>query len=272
MMSIYHMHEGSFAVPEGWRDQSMTVFRLPVAKGKEAAIVITRDYETSIDDPMEYARAQQEAAKKNFPGFKSLGIQEQAVAEKTAAVVDYQWRANGSVLLRQRQAYLKHEQVMLTLTVSTQFDDFDRVEPAWSSVLGSLRLATQPTEEPEAECAPMQTLPHVFVLSTKTRELRIYPNAAAASAQVDAFEVEDAHWLFFDSKGEPLRYQWNVSNKRSLLSRQAGTFELLPDPANVGGNLRTRLRGAILQSGVEPFDDLAAVELHLSGQPVQRAS
>jgi hypothetical protein len=271
-MTTYHMHEGSFSVPEGWRDQSMTVFRFPSPKGKEAAIVITRDYETSIDDPMEYARAQQEAAKKNFPGFKSLGVQEQVIAEQTAAIVDYQWRANGSVLLRQRQAYLKHEQVMLTLTVSAQFDDFDRVEPAWSGVLASLRLASRQDEAPATEDAPAQVLPHVFVLSTKTRELRVYADVAGASAQVDAFEVEEAHWLFFDSTGEPLRFRWTVPNKRSLLSRQAGAFELMPDPANAGGNLRTRLRGATLQTGMAPFDDLAAVERHLRGEPAKSAS
>jgi hypothetical protein len=262
-MSEYYMHEGTFNVPDGWRDQSMNVFRLPASKGKEAALIITRDYETSIVEPSEYAQAQQEAAKKNFPGFKSLGVTDRTVAGQPAAVVDYQWRANGSVLLRQRQAYIRHEQAMLTVTVSAQADDFDRVEDTWLQALDSLRLGARPPASLAANEEIAPRLPHVFALSTKSRGLVVYPCTEDACAKTDAFEVEDGQWLFFDSAGTPLRVHWALANKRALLARQPGQFAIELDEANAGGMLNTRLRGVTLLSGSHPLSDLAAIEEHL---------
>ena len=60
-MSQYHLHEGLLHVPEGWRDQTMNVFRLPGGNSnKDAAIILTRDYETTLDTATDYASAQQE--------------------------------------------------------------------------------------------------------------------------------------------------------------------------------------------------------------------
>ncbi len=140
-MPNYHLHEGLLSVPEGWCDQSMNVFRIPGKNSnKDAAIILTRDHETPVETSTEYADAQQEAAKKSFPGYRHIDRIETQVDGQAATIVDYQWRSNGSALLRQRQLYVRHQAVMLTLTASAMANEFERIDEIWQELLISFKL------------------------------------------------------------------------------------------------------------------------------------
>lgn len=270
-MSLYHVHEATFAVPAGWRDQSMNVFRLPGKNGdKDAAIILTRDYDTPLQDAGEYADAQQEAAKKSFPGYRSLGREDTEIGHQPATVVDYQWRSNGAALLRQRQAYVRHQGAMLTLTLSVLATEFARVEAAWNEFLGSFRLVERPAEpEPVSDMPePGAPLPHVFVLSTRDRHLHVFPDAAQACAQVDPLEVEQDDWVFFDSTGAPLKPRFVIGNKRGVFKKEPGRYELTADTAGVALPLHKRLRGVVIARPHGPFTTLDRLAAHLEGRPL----
>lgn len=266
-MTTYHMQEGTFSVPEGWRDQSMTVLRMPTSsKAKEAAIIVTRDYETPLTDVNEYADAQQKTAKESFPGFKALGREESTLAGQPAVIVDYQWRANGTVPLRQRQAYVRHEDVMLTLTVSAQANEFGGIEDAWRRVLSTLNLFTR--DEPvQAVPGPLsEELPHVFALSARDRGLVVYADTPDACAKCDPFEVQDAGWIFFSSSGRPLKAIFEIENRRGVFKQRPGRFVLQPDTAGVEPHLGTRLDRVTGIQGLAPFATVEDVAAHLDAR------
>lgn len=264
-MKTYHLHEGTVVIPEGWRDQTMNVFRLPGKNGgKEAAIVITRDYETALESPLEYADAQQEAARKAFAGFKPLGRNEAVLGGQPAAVVDYQWRANGTVMLRQRQVYVRHQGAMLTVTLSGVVSEFQNLEPAWEQVMASFQLLDRNDEPDVAPPSAALSLPFVFALSTAERHLHVYEDEADACRQVDAFEVEDGGWVFFSSTGRPLTVNFLAKNRRGMFSQESGKYMLSPDIAGVALPLQQRLRGATLVKPLAPLETMNSVEVQLA--------
>ena len=269
-MSQYHLHEGLLYVPEGWRDQSMNVFRLPGANSnKDAAIILTRDYETTLEAPSEYATAQQEAAKKSFPGYKQISLSAIEVDGSPAAVVDYQWRSNGSALLRQRQLYVRHQSAMLTLTASAMANEFERIDEVWQELLISFRLFERETGGFEVEeIAEIEQLPHVFVLSTRDRQLHVLESSEQASRRIDPMEVESEGWVFFTSSGAPLKPIFVKPNRRSLLRVERGFYELVLDTAGVSLPLQKRLSGVSGLIGAPPFDTLEALRSHLESVAV----
>ena len=264
-MSHYHLHEGVLSVPEGWRDQSMNVFRLPGSNSnKDAAIILTRDYETTLGSPGEYASAQQEAAKKSFPGYKQISSSDLEVDGCPASVVDYQWRSNGSALLRQRQLYVRHQTAMLTLTASAMASEFERIDDVWQELLSSFRLFEREKEATEAEApADAEQLPHVFALSARDRQLHVFENPEQACRRTDPLEVESDAWVFFQSDGAPLKPVFVKPNRRSMLRVERGFYELVLDVVGVSLPLQKRLAGVSGLVAAPPFDTLEVLRNHL---------
>lgn len=264
-MSHYHIHEGLLCVPEGWRDQSMNVFRLPGSNSnRDAAIILTRDYETTLEAPAEYASAQQEAAKKSFPGYKQISVSELEVDGYPAAIVDYQWRSNGSALLRQRQLYVRHQSAMLTLTASAMANEFERIDDIWQELLASFRLFERETEAAEVdEPTEVEQPPHVFALSARDRQLHVFENSEQACRRTDPLEVESEAWVFFRSDGAPLKPVFVKPNRRSMLRVERGFYELVLDGVGVSLPLQKRLAGVSGLVGAPPFDTLEVLQSHL---------
>mgnify|MGYP000910981467 CR=1 FL=1 len=264
-MSQYHLHEGLLHVPEGWRDQTMNVFRLPGGNSnKDAAIILTRDYETTLDTATDYASAQQEAVQKSFPGYKQISTSELEIDGCPAAVVDYQWRSNGSALLRQRQLYVRHQSAMLTLTGSAMADEFARIDDVWQQLLSSFRLFEREVESPElAEAAVVEILPHVFALSARNRQLHVFATTLDACQQIDPLEVEDDGWVFFASTGKPLKPNFIKPNRRGMLRTERGFYELVADTVGVSLPLDKRLGGVSIAQGMDPFQTLEAIKAYM---------
>jgi len=128
----------------------MQVFRLPGEGGSgDAALIVTRDYETQLESPVEYAKAQLRPLQKQFVAFRLSAELATEVAGRVVALLDYEWTAN-DVVLRQRQAFVRAEACMLVLTLTARSESFAPLEDTWASVLQSLRLRDEAPREPAA--------------------------------------------------------------------------------------------------------------------------
>lgn len=146
----YRLHEGELALPAGWSDQSMQVFRKPGQDGrKDASLVITRDYETSFEDVKQYVKRQQDVMKKQFPGFKVLREGELTLDGQPSALLEYEWSPQNTTL-RQRQAFLRCPDCVLTLTLSAMSDEFSQHEETWSLAVSSFKVRRD-SDAPEKE-------------------------------------------------------------------------------------------------------------------------
>ncbi|WP_323123410.1 DUF1795 domain-containing protein [Burkholderia alba] len=267
-MTAYRLHEGRVTLPAGWRDKTMNVFHLPDDAGrKDVAFVVTRDYDTPLDDVAAYADAQQAAFKKQFPAYKPLLREAITLDGLPALMLEYQWRSDKSVL-RQRQAMVRLDDAMLVFTLNARTEDFDRHIPAWESILASFKhLPPEPEPVEAPSLVATGVLPHVFALSGKTRVLHVYPNADAAVAAVDAQEVEDHHWVFFASDGSPLAAKITQRSRHGLF-KATGRYELHPNPADPGLRLAHRLNAVAGVEGSPPFasiHDIASYMNRLAG-------
>jgi len=265
-MSAYRIHEGGVVIPEGWCDQTMNVFRLAEAGGgKDAALLITRDRDTPLTEVAEYAEAQQEAFKHQFPGYRALSRQDAELDGLPAIVLDYKWRSQ-NVTLRQRQAMVRLDEAMLIFTLSARASEFDRHVAAWDSLLASFKRELPPEAQPTPAPSLMGTavLSHVFALSTQTRTLHVYPDAEVAAAAIPGLEVTQGHWVFFSSDGTPLQPAFTLRNRLGLLRSHSGRYELQPDPDSAGGPLDLRLNQVVAVHGCAPLNTLDEITRHLS--------
>lgn len=268
-MAVYRLHEGRMALPDGWRDQTMNVFHLPDASGrKDVAFVVTRDYDTPLDDVGAYADAQQAAFKRQFPGYKPLAREPVTIGGLPGLMLDYQWRSDKTVL-RQRQAMVRLDDAMLVFTLNARVEDFERHVPAWTSILSSFAVMPPEPDEAAAPAAAHESLPHVFALSAKTRVLRVYPDLRAACERISAREVENHDWVFFASDGSPLEPAI-VKHSRQGLFKADGRYELRPHPGYTGLELRRRLDAVSAVEGVPPLVSLQDIEAHLRRQSAVR--
>ncbi|WP_063552162.1 DUF1795 domain-containing protein [Burkholderia territorii] len=259
-------------LPDGWRDQTMNVFHLPDAAGrKDVAFVVTRDYDTPLDDVGAYADAQQTAFKRQFPAYKPLARETVTIDGRPGLMLDYQWRSD-KTLLRQRQAMVRLDDAMLVFTLNARVEDFERHIPAWTAILSSfVVMPAAPDDGNNAQAAPREVLPHVFALSAKTRVLRVYPDLRAACERISAREVESHDWVFFASDGSPLA-PTIVQRSRHGLFKADGRYELRPDPGYSGLELRRRLNAVTAVEGVPPLLTMQDIEAHLRLQGADGAS
>ncbi|UEP50826.1 DUF1795 domain-containing protein [Burkholderia ambifaria] len=270
-MAVYRLHEGCMVLPDGWRDQTMNVFHLPDASGrKDVAFVVTRDYDTPLDDVGAYADAQQTAFKRQFPGYKPLARETVSIGGLPGLMLDYQWRSD-KTLLRQRQAMVRLDDAMLVFTLNARVEDFERHIPAWTAILSSFAVMPPAPDEGVTQAAPHEVLAHVFALSAKTRVLRVYPDLRAACERISAREVESHDWVFFASDGSPLA-PTIVQRSRHGLFKMDGRYELRPDPGYSGLDLRRRLDAVTAVEGVPPLLTLQDIEAHLRRQGADGAT
>lgn len=262
-------------VPAGWRDQTMNVFRLPGANGKkDTSLLITRDPETQTDDVHQYADAQQEAAKRQFNGYKFLGKQDTTIDDEPAAIVDYLWRSNATALLRQRQAFVWHDGSMLVITLTAMLEEFDEHAAVWDEFLASIKLRRDqpaPMVEPAANDelpVPAPVLPaagpqHLYALAVRQRTLHIVPPTVELQSAFNALDVEDGLWAFYAADGSPLRPHMVVPNRKGVFWSEPGKFELLPDERGNVAHLSSLLDGIRAVKGPVPWSDLGYVREQL---------
>lgn len=237
---MYLTHEALLRIPEGWSDQSMNVFRLAGKNGmKDTSLVVTRDYNTELQDVAEYAKGFLDVAGKQFSGFKLLAQGEASIDGQPAYIIDYTWRSGGTSLLRQRQAFVRNGP-MLIITLTAMASDFMQHEPVWVEFLSAMKLRKdEPLPEPAPQApaandeavarAPTVAEPDYFyALSIRQRALHVVPQAIDLQKAFNAVDVEDGLWAFYAADGTPLRAQMVEPNRRGVFWSDPGTFELVP--------------------------------------------
>jgi hypothetical protein len=236
---MYLTHEATLRVPDGWLDQSMNVFRLPGKSGaKDTSLVVTRDHNTELEDPTEYAKGFLDLAGKQFNAFKLLAQGEASIDGQPAHIIDYTWRSGGAALLRQRQAFVRNGP-MLIITLTAMASEFMQHDAVWVEFLSAFKLRKdEPSPEPvpqppaandevAAPPTPAAAPDYFYALAIRQRALHVVPATTVLQKAFNAVDVEDGLWKFYAADGSPLRAQMIEPNRRGVFWSDPGTFELV---------------------------------------------
>jgi len=269
---MYLTHEALMRIPEGWSDQTMNVFRLAGKNGmKDTSLVVTRDYNTELQDVAEYAKGFLDVAGKQFSGFKLLAQGDASIDSQPAYIIDYTWRSGGTSLLRQRQAFVRNGP-MLIIALTAMASEFMQHDPVWVEFLSAFRLRKdepQPERAPQAPAAndevvappPVAATPDYFyALSIRQRALRVVPLATDLQKAFNAVDVEDGLWAFYAANGSPLRAHMVEPNRRGVFWSDPGTFELVPAGDSHGALPLDRILNEIREvKGPAPLNSVVGV-------------
>jgi hypothetical protein len=147
-MGDYRIQEADLTVPDGWSDQSLSVFKIPGAEGRrDASFVITRDPTRGGTAFDAYVARQQAQCRESLPGFKLRHADAFAFGEWPAAWMEFTWSNQGTELLL-RQVYIDRGPTVLICTLTAHPDDLAHLDPVWRSVMNSLRLRPLPEAPP----------------------------------------------------------------------------------------------------------------------------
>lgn len=81
-------------------------------------------------------------------------------------------------------------------------------------------------EEGAAALAQQASAPQYVFALARDHTLQAFDSVDAMSEQVDALEVEDGWWMFYDHDGHALEVSWTRLNRRGLLRSEAGHYQL----------------------------------------------
>ncbi|TDB45474.1 DUF1795 domain-containing protein [Photorhabdus luminescens] len=87
----YQMNEGTLAIPDNWRDESMNVFVLPDDSGIN--LVVSRTPVPSGMDNNAYYEQTLEQFCTHLPGYQEHQRSEITLSQQPARRLDYQWKS-----------------------------------------------------------------------------------------------------------------------------------------------------------------------------------
>ena len=144
-MRPYRLNEAELHVPEEWKDTTIHAFVLPGEEGGGAAsFVITRDSDAGDVELQTYADQQLVNAAQQLPSYKLVKRENRTIGGQPAIQSDFTWLTPEHVSVRQRQACLRHGELILVLTVTARDASFPVYEPTWAQVVDSFRLRVEP--------------------------------------------------------------------------------------------------------------------------------
>jgi hypothetical protein len=143
-MRPYRLNEADLRVPEEWKDTTIHAFVLPGEEGGGAAsFVITRDADAAETELQTYADQQLVNAAQQLPFYKLLKREHRTIGGQPAIQSDFTWLTPERVAVRQRQACLRHGDLILVLTVTARDSSFSQYESIWAQVVDSVHLRTE---------------------------------------------------------------------------------------------------------------------------------
>jgi len=145
-MALYRTNVASFDVPDTWRDQSISAFRLPAAPGggSDASFVVTRDDNKGVKDFEAYLGEQVELCRKSLPDFTLLKKDMVSVQNLAAAWVEFTWSKDGAELFL-RQVFFDCGFFVIICTLTTTPKDLAYFDQPWHRLMASLTF-----DRPEA--------------------------------------------------------------------------------------------------------------------------
>lgn len=114
-MSLYHINEGTFELPDAWSDRSMNVFTPDESENPEWNIVVSRDKLDEGETLDDYLGKQIEELPKALPRFQVQSNEEITVNDYPARRVVSTWVGEKGTL-RQKQIVLVKDGSSLVFT------------------------------------------------------------------------------------------------------------------------------------------------------------
>lgn len=281
----YQTNEAIFTLPEGLRDKTVHMFVLNDEGPNDFSIVVSRSdvpATESLDDYVERLKGELSAT---LPKCQIMDLADCRYDGYPATELRYRWSNNGMPMY-QRQAValiksgVENHQAALMITATCRKPFSEKWDEAFAGILNSVRIrdshklthtavtdkpsAVLPEEEarPEASSANTQ---HIFALAMRDRVLHVHDDEEQACRRVNALEVEDGMWAFFDSTGMPLQAEFTEPNTGKIW-RSEGKYRLRPPSLQTMDPLGAYTDQIIKVVGSYPLDSVAAIRLHLDRQ------
>lgn len=117
-MSIYHINEGKFELPDDWVDRTLHVFAPSNSPDAEWNIVISREQLPDGEGLNEYVTRQLGEMPKALRQFKKMSDEQTTLDGVPAREIETTWLGeNGTIRQRQMVAVHNNQAVVFTLTV-----------------------------------------------------------------------------------------------------------------------------------------------------------
>lgn len=117
-MSLYHINEGTFDLPDDWTDRSMNIFTPDESENPEWNIVVSRDKLAEDETLAGYLEKQLAEMPKVLPRFRLISDEQVVINDVTAREVVSTWIGDGGTV-RQKQVVfvIKGKSLVFTFTV-----------------------------------------------------------------------------------------------------------------------------------------------------------
>ena len=129
-MSLYHINEGTFDLPDDWSDRSMNIFTPDASEKPEWNIVISRDTLKEGENLDDYLSVQLEEMPKALPRFRVISQEDIRVNDFPGKKVVATWIGEGGTI-RQKQIVLVRNAKSLVFT----FTVLERLHLQYENVL-----------------------------------------------------------------------------------------------------------------------------------------
>ncbi|NHZ35824.1 DcrB-related protein [Massilia rubra] len=260
----YHADHAIFELPAQLKDKTMHVFTLGDEGPSEFSVVMSHADAQGDDSLVNFANRLVGELGKALPGFRLMSTLELSLDNTPAIELDYRWRSEG-IMMHQRQVMAmipgaESGAVQALLIAATCRSAFtDAWNDAFDEMLDSVRLRHNNASGAGAAlkaAAPLAST--VFALSERRRTLHAFADHDEACRKIDAREVEQDAWRFFDAAGTPLHPDFVVPNSGTLW-RKAGSYVLERRPERAAPSLRTQLYQASMFVAGSPLVRLSSI-------------
>lgn len=264
----YRTNAVTFDLPPQLKDKSMHMFTLQDEGPSDFSMVMSHADTEPGEQVDDFANRLLQELGRALPKFQLKGMSQRTLDGSAAVELAYSWRNDG-IFMHQRQVITlmggpvpgTTQALLVAATCPKGFSD--EWNAAFDAVLDSVKLRRPLEGAPVAQEAP-PALQCVFALSDRRRTLHVFADRDEACRKIDAREVEQDAWAFFDGDGHRLAASFVVPNSGTLF-RKAGSY-VLEDAPGAGPALADSLEYAsVLQTTVAdlPFASVGEVQEHL---------
>lgn len=117
-MSLYHINEGTFELPDDWTDRSMNIFTPDESENPEWNIVISRDKLKEGETLEEYVSGQLEEMPKALPRFRLVSEKETEINNIPGKEVISTWIGDAGTVRQKQIIFIKNSKsLVFTFTV-----------------------------------------------------------------------------------------------------------------------------------------------------------
>ncbi|WP_167241262.1 DcrB-related protein [Massilia genomosp. 1] len=260
----YQTNHATFELPAQLKDKTMHMFTLNDNGPSEFSVVISHAPAQAEDTLANFSERLLAELGKALPDFHFGGSIERMIDGTPAIELTYRWRSESNFMHQCQVITLLpgaeegSQQAMLIAATCLQAFSVEW-KAAFDGMLDSFKLrhkTVQAGGDGAGVVASME--PTIFALSERRRTLQVFASADDACHKVDAREVEQDAWAFFNAAGVPLHANFLVPNTGTLW-RKAGSYTLEARPERGAPGLRERMHLATIFVAGSPEVRLSSI-------------